>query len=99
MRPRRERNSAEVIDVSTLRQLDALVALQNIACEFQMPLVSRRAVQLNERHFYFRVPGENRLLVGSRPKIGQQIAVNEPSSRVHQGAVARRAIICNRTLN
>ena len=42
---------------------------------------------------------KNRLLIGSRTEIGQQIFVHEANSSVQQRAVAGRAIVRNRALN
>src|SRR4029077_15772644 len=99
MRARRERNSAEVIDVAVLRQLDAIIALKNIACEVEVTLVSCRAVKLDERQFNLRMPGENRFFIGPRAKIGQKVAIDETDTGIEQRAIARRAIKRNRALN
>src|SRR5580692_10152007 len=99
MRARRERNSAEMIDVPVLRQFDPLVAVKNISRQLQVPLVSRRAVQLDQCQFYFRMSRKNRLLIRPRPEIGQQIAVDKSNSRIKQSPIARPAIIGNRALD
>ena len=77
------------------RAIQALVAVQEIAGQFQVTALACRSVELHKRHLHFRVAGKKRLLV--RPEVPRQV-VRELDAGIEQFAVARGAVIGDRSL-
>src|SRR5258705_5427821 len=95
---RSEGNSAKVIDVSVPRHFDSIIALQDIAGQFEMPLISGSAIKFDQRQFNFRMSREERLLVSSGTKTCKQVVIDKANSGIEQRAIAGRPIIRNRAL-
>src|SRR5215472_8889256 len=87
-----------MVDVSAVWHFDPVIALKNIASQFEMTFVPRGAIQFNQSKLDFRMTGEDRLFVRPETEIRKQKAVDKTDSGVQEGAIACCAVIGNRTL-
>ena len=92
-----ERRAAEHVDGAAFGKLRALVSLQDVAGEIELPFVAGDAVELDQSKFDLRVPGDDRLL-GRGTVVRNQEVVHEADAGIQQSAVAGAAVIGNRGL-
>src|SRR5690348_12316884 len=73
----------------------AIIAVQDVSREFHILALAGCAVELNQRHFYFRMSGDDWLLVRSRAVVRQHEVVHHTLARVHERGVTGCAIVGN----
>ena len=92
-----KRSSAEHVDSSLLWEYRTLVTAQDVACEIQLPLVTRNPIKFNQSHLDFGMSGNDQLF-GCGPIVGQEKIVNEPYARIQQCSITCAAVVCDGSL-
>ena len=69
-----------MVDVSAVRHFDAIIALKNIASQFEVTFISRGSIQFNKGKLNFRMTGEDRLFVRPGTEIRKQKAIDKMDS-------------------
>src|SRR5205807_6421451 len=87
-----EWRAAEHVNGSAFRKVRSLISLQDIAGEFQLPLVAGDSIKFDQCHFDLGVARDDRLL-GSRSIVGEKEIIDEPDPRVEELAFPGGAVI------
>src|SRR4051812_40696932 len=74
----------------------AIVTTQDVSSKFDVLVLPSGAVKLDQRHLYFRMSGDDRLLIRTRTIVWQHKVVDHPLARVHQRGISGCSIISDR---
>ena len=96
---RGERNSAEHVHNALRFDLPAVVTVQDISREIHILALACRAIEFDQRHFNFRMSGNDGLLICAGAKICQHEIFHHAGACIHERGVTGPPIVGDCTLD
>ncbi len=90
---RSKRDSAKVVHVPVVRNLDPFIALQDVAGQFEVTFISGCSIKLDKCELDFGMAREDRFLVQPRTKVWKQVTIDKTEPGVQQNAIACGAVV------